>query len=110
MNENIKKLWEQAGGTFSRGNQHDWPHAKIDNPQLFAFLIMFECLDVCNQHARDDGTAQKIIAGIKELFGITPCTHDHSNDEHFDEQKTLNKLVDEMASVIDNQILESLKK
>ena len=36
---NIKELWKEAGGTFETGNQHDWPHARIDSPSAFAALV-----------------------------------------------------------------------
>ena len=35
---NIKEMWKEAGGTFETGNQHDWPHARIDSPAAFAKL------------------------------------------------------------------------
>ena len=43
MNERIKEIWNEAGGTFTSGNQHDWPYARIDNPEKFAELIVREC-------------------------------------------------------------------
>jgi hypothetical protein len=39
MNERIEKLWSQAGGHLSQGNQHGWPHYIIDDPEKFAELI-----------------------------------------------------------------------
>ena len=51
---NIKELWKEAGGTFETGNQHDWPHARIDSPSAFAALVVAhereECAKVCDAH------------------------------------------------------------
>jgi hypothetical protein len=41
----IQELWKQAGGTFTSGNQHEWPSAQIDNPEKFAELIIKECME-----------------------------------------------------------------
>jgi hypothetical protein len=37
---------------------------------MFAKLIITECIDWCNAHARDDGTAQRIAQDIKKDFGV----------------------------------------
>ena len=58
MNERIKQLWTQAGGDYSSGNQHDWPYARIDNPESFAELIVKECVSIVAKRkdlAIDDG-------------------------------------------------------
>ena len=81
MNERIKQLWTQAGGDYSSGNQHDWPYARIDNPESFAELIVRECLDIAlevrGEPATDthyvigyDRACEKMIVGIKEHFGV----------------------------------------
>ena len=38
--------------------------------EKFAELIVRECIDWCNAHARDDGTAQRIAKDIKKDFGV----------------------------------------
>ena len=38
--------------------------------EKFAELIVKECVDWCNAHARDDGTAQRIAEDIKKDFGV----------------------------------------
>jgi hypothetical protein len=45
MNDQIKTLWEQAGGHYDGGNQHTWPQYTIDNPEKFAELIVRECAE-----------------------------------------------------------------
>jgi hypothetical protein len=49
---NIKEMWKEAGGTFETGNQHDWPHARIDSPIAFAELVAAhereECAKLCD--------------------------------------------------------------
>ena len=75
MNERIRTLWLQAGGTFTSGNQHEWPSARIDNPEKFAELIVRECIEVIDNTS--DNTKlmrpdpyQKIIWAIEEHFGV----------------------------------------
>ena len=51
------------------------PHPKYGGgdmvwPIEFAQLIVRECIDWCNAHARDDGTAQRIAEDIKKDFGV----------------------------------------
>ena len=63
MNERIRELAEQAGW--------DNHHSKFDTRiEKFAELIVRECIDWCNAHARDDGTAQRIAEDIKKDFGV----------------------------------------
>ena len=67
MNERIKELIKQA----TTIEEHKWG-VSYDNfdKEKFAELIVRECLDWCNAHARDDGTAQRIAEDIKKDFGV----------------------------------------
>ena len=70
MNERIKELAEQAAdyaNTYSDAGADVW--FEIYNKK-FAELIVRECIDWCNAHARDDGTAQRIAEDIKKDFGV----------------------------------------
>ena len=73
MNERIRDLKEQALiwaiETLDPDalNDNEWGVA-ID--AKFAELIVRECIDWCNAHARDDGTAQRIAEDIKKDFGV----------------------------------------
>ena len=83
MNERIQKLALQAGEYVnsvytppvrSKTPGKIWEDGHIDwHPQFnekFAQLIVRECIDWCNAHARDDGTAQRIAEDIKKDFGV----------------------------------------
>ena len=67
MNERIKELIKQA----TTIEEHKWG-VSYDNfdKEKFAELIVLECIDWCNAHARDDGTAQRIAEDIKKDFGV----------------------------------------
>ena len=67
MNERIKELIKQA----TTIEEHKWG-VSYDNfdKEKFAELIVQECIDWCNAHARDDGTAQRIAEDIKKDFGV----------------------------------------
>jgi endonuclease IV len=67
MNERIKELIKQA----TTIEEHKWG-VSYDNfdKEKFAELIVRECIDWCNAHARDDGTAQRIAEDIKKDFGV----------------------------------------
>ena len=69
MNELIKLLAEQAKNSIPKDSLGvtDWIEAYN---QKFAELIVRECIDWCNAHARDDGTAQRIAEDIKKDFGV----------------------------------------
>jgi hypothetical protein len=65
--ECVSKLIMQArAASFSR------PATTIAYDKIFRLteLIVRECLDWCNAHSRDDGTAQKIAESIKKEFGV----------------------------------------
>jgi hypothetical protein len=68
MNERIKQLAEQARKHYP-GTELSGEYWVFDE-QLFAKLIITECIDWCNAHARDDGTAQRIAQDIKKDFGV----------------------------------------
>ena len=69
MNERINELAEQAKNSIPKDSLGvtDWIEAYN---QKFAELIVRECIDWCNAHARDDGTAQRIAEDIKKDFGV----------------------------------------
>ena len=64
MKERIKELADQC--------YYINIHTDIEmfNKEKFAELIVRECIDWCNAHARDDGTAQRIAEDIKKDFGV----------------------------------------
>jgi hypothetical protein len=69
MNERIKQLAEQA--TSIQGPTPYNPLTfEVFDKEKFAKLIITECIDWCNAHARDDGTAQRIAQDIKKDFGV----------------------------------------
>ncbi len=75
MNDQIKTLWEQAGGHYDGGNQHTWPQYTIDNPEKFAELIVRECIwALWTEECRtSDLASEEYTRGsnkIKEHFGV----------------------------------------
>ena len=71
MNDKIKQLAEQADWRFSDKITGDELQPILDKRlEKFAELIVRECIDWCNAHARDDGTAQRIAEDIKKDFGV----------------------------------------
>ena len=67
MNERIKELAEQCG---FKSNPDIYDRNQSFDIEKFAELIVEECIDWCNAHARDDGTAQRIAEDIKKDFGV----------------------------------------
>lgn len=67
MNERIKELAREAGLLV---HNPDGIPTKLEK---FAELVVRECIDWCNAHARDDGTAQRIAEDIKKDFGVKEC-------------------------------------
>ena len=61
MNERIRELAREAGF---------YANPDVEKFEKFAELIVKECIDWCNAHARDDGTAQRIAEDIKKDFGV----------------------------------------
>ena len=72
MNERIRELAEQARDYVADAIELGFPQDQIDDirDEKFAELIVRECIDWCNAHARDDGTAQRIAEDIKKDFGV----------------------------------------
>ena len=73
MNERIKQLAEQAGLEFDNDlalEPEPIYYTTQKDLEKFAELIVRECIDWCNAHARDDGTAQRIVEDIKKDFGV----------------------------------------
>ena len=72
MNERIKLLADQAR-VLADEFQEQWkagPSNEEFFQEKFAQLIVRECIDWCNAHARDDGTAQRIAEDIKKDFRV----------------------------------------
>jgi len=63
MNERIKELALQA-------SKEAFPVGSMAWMEVFAELIVRECVDWCDAYATVDGTAQKIAEAIKEHFGV----------------------------------------
>ena len=68
MNERINQLAREAGLIAPCGS--DLEGLREFDYRMFAKLIITECIDWCNAHARDDGTAQRIAQDIKKDFGV----------------------------------------
>ena len=68
MNERINQLAREAGLIAPYGSDHEG--LRDFDYRMFAQLIITECIDWCNAHARDDGTAQRIAEDIKKDFGV----------------------------------------
>ena len=69
MTERIKELAIEAGIISAEYNGFD-STSRTTSQRKFAELIVGECIDWCNAHARDDGTAQRIAEDIKKDFGV----------------------------------------
>jgi endonuclease IV len=71
MNERIKQLWEDSDAIGVRYPEQGSPvSVSATTLEAFAELIVKECIDWCNAHARTDGTAQRIAQDIKKDFGV----------------------------------------
>ena len=77
MNERIKQLAEQAVKAVDNPFPSNPLNDELEKMYIpdcfaekFAELIVQECIDWCNAHARDDGTAQRIAEDIKKDFGV----------------------------------------
>jgi hypothetical protein len=66
----IQELWKQAGGTFTSGNQHEWPSAQIDNPEKFAELLLQECMDICEDLGDKGMDGHYCVDKIRREFKI----------------------------------------
>lgn len=72
MNERLRELWSQAGGSYNIGNQHTWPQYTIDAPEKFVELIVRECAYI-NFYKRTDISlkdAYRVSQVILEHFGV----------------------------------------
>ena len=70
MNERIKELALQAMTYVTHNPKANKRNSGDMFDEKFAELIVRECIDWCNAHARDDGTAQRIAEDIKKDFGV----------------------------------------
>ena len=71
MNERLKQLCEQTGLEFDDDlalEPEPIYYTTQKDLEKFAELIVAECINICGGHARDDGTAQRIIEDIKKYF------------------------------------------
>jgi len=68
MNERINQLAREAVLIAPYGSDREG--LRDFDYRMFAKLIITECIDWCNAHARDDGTAQRIAQDIKKDFGV----------------------------------------
>lgn len=65
MNEIIKNLFIQAGGSVEEENGNLWTYSDDLDPELFAQLIVQECLS----HMKE-GDIDFAIWSIKQHFGV----------------------------------------
>ncbi len=70
MNERIKELWNEAGGSYTRGNQHEWPAAKIDNPEKFAELLLKRAMSICEDLGDQGLDGHYCVDKIRREFGL----------------------------------------
>jgi hypothetical protein len=70
MNTRIKELWNEAGGTFTSGNQHDWPYARIDNPEKFAELLLSRVMSICEDLGDQGMDGHYCVDHIRREFGL----------------------------------------
>jgi hypothetical protein len=72
MNKLIKQLWKDAGGSYTAGNQHDWPSASIDDPEKFAELLVRECAKLVKSAdlSHDGHTWRAADVVVLEHFGV----------------------------------------
>jgi hypothetical protein len=63
MNEKIKELALQAGGSF-------YPDVNSKQLERFAELILKECIDICNQGTATQTTSSGAAILIKQRFEI----------------------------------------
>lgn len=66
MVQRVKELAERAGLVWD--DQHHW-RVSAASLERFTHVILSECIAWCNAHARDDGTAARIVDSIREDFG-----------------------------------------
>ena len=78
MNEKIRELYISNGILDCLRDPYDalnnganYSSIEVDL-QRFAELIIQECLDICSAHRSCEGIADKIVADIKQHFGVEP--------------------------------------
>jgi hypothetical protein len=82
MNEKIKALFIQAGGSIEEENGNLWTYSDDLDPEKFAQLVVRECIDIVEQDMKLAHiqmiplTLEKYANGrlkekIKEHFGVT---------------------------------------
>lgn len=73
MNKRINEIWESAGGSYTRGNQHEWPACKIDNFEKFAELLIKETLEVARAGIEYGDSME---SAVYAYFGLGMTTED----------------------------------
>jgi hypothetical protein len=76
MNELISKLFKQSGGSIEIENGNFWTYTTENyDPELFAKLIVRECIGVLNKRFmgdlnREDMEVRRCIADVEKHFGV----------------------------------------
>jgi len=75
MNEIIKSLFIQAGGTVEEENGNLWTYSDDLDPELFAQLVVRECVAICQDVDGEDSIEAKsgrqdCAVEIREHFGV----------------------------------------
>lgn len=75
MNEIIKNLFIQAGGTVEEENGNLWTYSDDLDPELFAQLVVRECVAICQDVDGEDSIEAKsgrqdCAVEIREHFGV----------------------------------------
>jgi len=75
MNDHIKALFIQAGGTVEEENGNLWTYSDDLDPELFAQLIVRECVAICQDVDGEDSIEAKsgrqdCAVEIREHFGV----------------------------------------
>ena len=75
MNEIIKNLFIQAGGSVEEENGNLWTYSDDLDPELFAQLVVRECVAICQDVDGEDSIEAKsgrqdCAVEIREHFGV----------------------------------------
>ena len=75
MNEIIKNLFIQAGGSIEEENGNLWTYSDDLDPELFAQLVVRECVAICQDVDGEDSIEAKsgrqdCAVEIREHFGV----------------------------------------
>ena len=69
MNELISKLFKQSGGIIEIENGNFWTYTTENyDPELFAELIVRECMLICEDVMKKDNSALGCWSEIKRTF------------------------------------------